>query len=212
MAEVPAFFSSLVGGVVGAVAAVDVPAEGERHPRPAPGTDWSLCCEKLHESGRELEGFLQQLTFIVGKVALGLRVGVEHLRLSLLEGRAPSSCSLLDKADVEQGVDAGRQGAAFLLRGGRLALEALLEGAKVAATRSLIAVESSKEVVLRNIPHSQEKLAQVYNSFLRGYQTSGRSIGYGVTSYQPPPSAYAPAPAPAYGAAPPSEERSVFFW
>lgn len=209
MAEVPTFFSSLVGGVVGAVAAVDVPADGERRPHPAPGTDWGLCCQKLHESGRELDGFLQQLTFIVGKMALGLRVGVEHLKCSLAEGRAPSNCCLLDKADVEQGVDAGKQGAAYLMRGGRLIIEALLEGAKVAATRSLIVVESSKEVVLRNIPYSQEKISQVYHSFLRGYQGSSRAVGYGASSYQAP--SYAPA-APSYGAPPASAEPSGFFW
>lgn len=213
MAEVPTFFSGLVGGVVGAVAAVDVPAEGERAPRPAPGTDWSQCCQKLHESARELDGFVQQLTFIVGKVACCLRVGVEHLGRSLAEGKAPSpSCCLMDKSDVDQGIDAGKQGAEFLLRGGRLVLEAIMEGAKVAATRTLIAVEGAKEAVLRNIPCTQEKIGQTYASFLRGYQGGARSIGggYSASSYQA--SSYAQ-PQSSYGAPPSSAQPSGgFFW
>lgn len=201
MAEVPTFFSGLVGGVVGAVAAVDVPAEGERHPRPAPGTDWCHTWQKLHESGRELDGFVQQLTFIVGKLACCLRCGVEHLGQSLCEGRAPSACCLMEKCDVEQSLDAGKQGAEYLLRGGRLVLEAILEGAKVVATRSLIAVEGTKEVVLRNLPYTQEKISQTYGSFLRGYQSGGRSIGggYGGSSYQQQPHQ-------------PSQAAGGFFW
>lgn len=208
MAEIPNFFSGLVGGVVGAVAAVDVPAHGERAPRPAPGTDWTQCCYKLHESARELDGFVQQLTFIVGKVACCLRVGVEHLGRSLAEGRAPSASALMDKSDVDQGIEAGKQGAEYLLRGGRLVLEAILEGAKVAATRTLIAVEGTKDVVMRNIPITQEKISQTYASFLRGYQGgASRSIGY--SSYHAP-SAYSQ---PSYGAPPPAEESSTgFFW
>lgn len=206
MAEATTFFSSLVGGVVGAVAAVDVPADGERAPRPAPGTDWSPCCHKLHESARELEGFVQQFTFIVGKLASCLRLGVEHLGCSLKEGRAPSGCCLMDKADVEQGIDAGKQGAEYLLRGGRLVLEAIFEGARVAATRGLLVVESSKEVVLRNIPYTQEKVSQVYASFLRGYQGGARSVGYSAPSYSQPPVASS------YGAPPSSAQPSGFFW
>lgn len=194
---------------MGAVAAVDVPAEGERAPRPAPGTDWSACCGKLHETGRELEGFLQQVIFIVGKVALGLRVGVEHLGSSLSEGRAPT-LALLDKSDVEQSLDAGKQGVEFLVRGGRAAFEALVEGAKVAATRALILVEHTREVVVRNIPSTQEKLGQVYSSFMRGYQSSGRSLGY--PAYSAPPT-YASQQA-AFGsyAAPPASPGSFFNW
>lgn len=206
MAEVPTFFSGLMGGVVGAVAAVPVPAEGERVPRAAPGTDWGECCHKLHESGRELEGFVQQLTFIVGKAASCVRVGVEYLGRCLSEGRLTEGACLMDKSDVEQSLDAGKQGASYLLRGGRLVLEALLEGAKVAATRALIAVEGGKEVVLRNMPYTQEKLAQAYSSFLRGYQSGGRALG----GYQAPPAYHPP---PSYGAPPPaSQEPSGFFW
>lgn len=214
MAEVPTFFSGLVGGVVGAVAAIDVPAEGERAPRPAPGTDWCHCCQKLHESGRELEGFVQQLTFIVGKLACCLRCGVEHLSRSLAEGRAPSPSCLMEKCDVDQSLDAGKQGAEYLMRGGRLVIEAILEGAKVVATRSLIAVEGTKEVVLRNLPSTQEKISQAYSSFLRGYQ-GGRSIssggygGYQAPSYQPPQQQQA-----SYGAPPSSAQPSGggYFW
>lgn len=217
MAEVPTFFSGLVGGVVGAVAAVDVPAEGERPPRPAPGTDWGHCCQKLHESARELDGFVQQLTFIVGKVASCLRMGVEHLGRCLSEGRAPSpSCCLMDKSDVDQGIDAGKQGADYLMKGGRLALEAILEGAKVAATRSLIMVETSRTVVLRNIPYTQEKISQTYSSFLRGYQGGRSSLGgggYSAPSHHQQPSYGQPPQQSSYGAPPSSSERSGgFFW
>lgn len=211
MAEVPTFFSGLVGGVVGAVAAVDVPAEGERPPRPAPGTDWGQCCQKLHESARELDGFVQQLTFIVGKLACCLRTGVEHLGRCLQEGRAPTSgCCLMDKSDVDQGIDAGKQGAEYLLRGGRLVLEAILEGAKVAATRSLILVENSREVVLRNIPYTQEKLGQTYCSFLRGYE--GRSLGGGGgygSYHQQQQSSYGQPQSSSYSSSQPS---GGFFW
>ena len=212
MAEVPTFFSSLVGGVVGAVAAVDVPAEGERRPRPAPGTDWSHTWQKLSESGRELDGFVQQLTFIVGKVAGCLRCGSEHLCKSLSEGRAPSACCLMDKSDVDQSIDSCKQGAEFLLRGGRLVLEAILEGAKVVATRSLLAVEGTREVVLRNIPYTQEKISQTCCSFMKGYKS--RSIGssgggYSSSSYQQ--SSYQQ---PSYGAPPSSsgQPSTGFFW
>lgn len=221
MAEVSTFFSGLVGGVVGAVAAVDVPAEGERAPRPAPGTDWGLCCQKLHESARELDGFVQQLTFVVGKFASCLRLGIECLGRSLAEGRAPSQCCLMDKSDVDQSIDAGRQGAEYLLRGGRLVLEGVLEGAKVAATRSLCAVEHTKEVVLRNIPYTQEKISQTYASFLRGYQSrsvggGGYSASYAAPSYsQPPASSYGAPPAGSSYGAPPSSSAQPsggFFW
>nr|AAC26122.1 unknown protein RB1-a [Eimeria acervulina] len=201
-------FSGLVGGVVGAVAAVDVPAEGERLPRPAPGTEWSLCCSKLGESGRELEGFVQQLTFILGKLASCMRVGIEHLSRCVAEGRPPSSCPcLMNKADIDEGIGAGKQGADYLIRGGKLVLEALLEAAKVAATRGLILVEGSKDIILRNIPQTQEKLSQAYSSFLRGYEGSGRSLGGYAPSYQQQqqhPSSY--------GAAPSSQQASGFFW
>ncbi|KAL8435130.1 hypothetical protein Efla_006351 [Eimeria flavescens] len=207
------FFTTLVGGVVGAVVAVDVPADGERAPRPAPGTEWSTCCYKLHESARELDGFVQQFTFIIGKLACCMRVGVEHLGRSLSEGRAPSpSCCLMDKSEVDQSIDAGKQGGEALLRGGRLALEALFEGAKVAARRALIAAEATKEVVLRNAPYTQEKISQAYQSFLRGYQSGGRSLGGGYSSYQAP--SYGQPQhqrqeqqQPSYGAPPPSSQQ-----
>lgn len=201
MAEAPSFFSGLVGGVLGAVVAVDVPADGERAPRPAPGTDWGVCMSKVGESARELDGFIQQLTFILGKVALGIRVGVEQLGRSLSEGRVPSG-AILDRADFDQSIDAGRQGADFLVRGGKLALDALIEGAKVTATRVLIAVEHSRNVVMRNLPSTQEKISQTYASFLKGYQ--GRSVGYSVPSYTAPP-------ASAYGA-PSVPSAGGFFW
>lgn len=212
MAEVPTFFSSLVGGVVGAVAAVDVPAEGERPPRPAPGTDWGHCCQKLHESARELDGFVQQLTFIVGKVASCLRIGAEHLGRCLAEGRSPATCCLMDKSDVDQGIDAGKQGAEYLLRGGRLVLEAILEGAKVVATRSLIVVEGTREVVLRNIPYTQEKISQTYSSFLRGYQ-GGRAMGGYSAPYQSQQPSYGQ-PQASYGAPPVggAQPSGGFFW
>ncbi|KAL8441356.1 hypothetical protein Emag_007256 [Eimeria magna] len=206
------FFGSLMAGVAGAVVAADPPA---------PGTEWAPCCQKLHESARELDGFVQQLTFIVGKVACCMRVGVEHLGRSLSEGRAPSaSCCLMDKSEVDQSIDAGRQGGEALLRGGRLVLEALVEGARVTAKRALIAAEAAKEVVLRNAPYTQEKINQTYHSFLRGYQTGSRSIGGGYSSYQAP--SYGQQPQhqrheqqPSYGAPPPSSQQQPsggFFW
>ncbi|KAL8437425.1 hypothetical protein ACSSS7_001020 [Eimeria intestinalis] len=171
------FFGSLMAGVAGAVVAADPPA---------PGTEWSPCCQKLHEGARELDGFVQQFTFIVGKVACCMRVGVEHLGRSLSEGRAPSaSCCLMDKSEVDQSIDAGKQGGEALLRGGRLLLEALVEGARVTAKRVLIAAEAAKDVVLRNAPYTHEKLNQTYHSFMRGYQAGSRSIGGGgYSSYQ----------------------------
>ncbi|CDJ44154.1 Sporozoite antigen [Eimeria tenella] len=212
-------FSGLVGGVVGAVAAADLPAEGERAPRPAPGTAWTCCCSKLQEGARELEGFVQQLSFVAGKLACCLRVGAEQLARCAAEGRLPSSssssscCALLqlEKQDLEQSLEAGKQGAECLLRSSKLALEALLEGARVAATRGLLLVESSKDTVLRSIPHTQEKLAQAYSSFLRGYQgaAAGRSLGYGA-----PAAAYGQQQQPSSYGAPPasSQQPSGFFW
>nr|AAA93058.1 refractile-body associated protein [Eimeria bovis] len=208
MAEASTFFSGLMGGVVGAVAAVPVPG--------SPGTDWSACYSKLQESGRELEGFVQQLVFIAGKMASCLCAGGDILGRCLAEGRVPSgsSCCPIDKSDVDQGLDAAKQGANYLMRGGRLVLEALMEGAKVAATRTLVAVEGGKEVVLRNLPYTQDKLSQAYSSFLRGYQSGGRSLGY--QGYQAPsyhhqerPSGYG---APQHQQQQPQQPSGGFFW
>jgi len=216
--EAPTLFSSLVGGVVGALAAVDVPAEGERPPRPAPGTDWSGACQKLHAGARELEGFLQQAVFVAGKLALGIRVGFEQLSRSIADGTVPHQAPL-DKADVEQSLDAGKQGAELLLRGGKLLLEAAVEAAKVAGTRALIAAEHGRHAVLRSLPHSQEKIAQVYSSFLRGYGAGApRAVGYGAPAYAAPsytaPSYQAPSyqAAPAYQAPPEAQAPTGFFW
>lgn len=203
------FFSGLVGGVVGAVAAVDLPAEGERLPKAAPGTAWGDCRHKLGEGVNELERFLQEITFVIGKLASCMRLGLEHLTTCIAQGKAPSSSCLclLDKNDVHQSIEAGKQGGEYLLRASKLLLEALLEASKVAATRSLLLVENSKQIILSSVPITQEKLHQTYSSFLRGYQSSSRaSVGYGQPSYhQQQPSSY--------GAPPATEQQSSgFFW
>ncbi|CDJ49936.1 Refractile-body associated protein, related [Eimeria brunetti] len=214
------FFSGLVGGVVGAAAAVDVPAEGERLPRQQQGTEWGCCCSKLSDSSKELEGFLLQLSFVAGKLASCLKLGVEHLASCVAEGRVLSSSSssssclcLMDKNDVQESIEAGRQGANCLLRSSKLALEALLEAAKVAAARGLILAESSKNLLLRNIPQAQDKLQQTYSQFLKGYQSSSssssRGLGYG--SYHQQQQQQQPS---SYGAPPASQQQpsSTFFW
>lgn len=214
MAEV---LSSLLGGVVGAVACVDVPAEGERAPRPAPGTDWTGCCSLLQQSCRELDGCVQQATFLLGQLACCMRTGVQTVGCCLAEGRplSASSCCLLDKAEVEQSIDASKRGAHCLLRGGRLALEAAAEAAKVAATRALIVLEAAREAVCKHAPHTQEKLGQAYASFLRGYQGAARQLHHAAAPAAPP--AYqlygSQQPSTSYGAPPASAAQpSGFFW
>ncbi|OEH76037.1 sporozoite antigen [Cyclospora cayetanensis] len=136
----------------------------------------------------------------MGKAASSVRVGVEHL----------DRCPAEDRCKFDQGIDAGEQEAEYLLRGNKLALEAFLEGAKVDAARIMILVEGSKDTVLGNIPHTQEKLSQTYASFFRGYQENSRSPGYSA-SYQTVP--YGQQHYTPYGAPPSSGQPSGrFFW
>ena len=86
------------------------------------------------------------------------------------------------------------QGAGYLLRGGKAVAEALIEVAKVAVTRGLMAAEKGKDSLLRNAPYVQQRVSQAYSSFMRGYESRRSSLapssGGGFFSYGQGQSSY----------------------
>nr|WMD28029.1 SO7 protein [Eimeria maxima] len=213
------FFSGIIGGIIGAAAAVDVPAEGERHPRAAAGTDWGVCTAKLGDTIKEIETVINSVSFIAGKLANCLRIGIEHLSKCILSPSSSSSSflssssscpCLLDKNDINEGIEAGRQGTECLLRGGKLFIEVLIDASKIAATRCLLLAASSKDIIIRQLPYTQDKLYKTYSSFLRGYQSSAAARLGGAAAA---PYSAAAQQQPSYGAPPASQQPSGgFFW